>query len=94
MAEFFPHSKETEEAALSCVLINPDEYTTFALDPTDFYIHRHRMIWETIGALQKRGVNVDFVTLSDELLKRGQLGEVGGPAELARLTGTTPSGAP
>jgi len=92
MTDELPFSKEVEEAALACILINPDEFTTFALEPTDFYIHRHRMIWETVGALHKRGVNVDFVTLSEELSRRNQLAEVGGPAWLAGLLSAYPYG--
>ena len=42
-----PHNRESEEAVVGAVLINPEVYYDIAqfLQSDDFYIHRHRWIW-------------------------------------------------
>ena len=48
-----PYNREAEEAVIGAVLINPDAYHEVAafLQADDFYIHRHRYIWESINQL-------------------------------------------
>ena len=43
-----PQNREAEEAVVGAVLINPEVYYDLAqfLQPDDFYIVRHRWIWE------------------------------------------------
>ncbi len=80
--QIIPHSREAEEAVIGSVLINPEAYYDVAsyLRADDFYIHRHRWIWETFSRLHERRVPIDFLTVSQELDQQGQLAEVGGPA--------------
>ena len=79
-----PHSREAEEAVLGAVLINPEAYYDVAsfLRADDFYIHRHRWIWECFTRLHERRIPVDLLTVTEELEQQGQLAEVGGPAYL------------
>lgn len=88
-----PHSREAEEAVIGSTLINPEVYLEVAqfLSPEDFYVHRHRWIWEAFARLQERRVPIDFLTLSDELDRSGKLAEVGGPAYLTALLNGTPT---
>ena len=88
-----PHSREAEEAVLGSVLINPESYYDVAqfLQADDFYIHRHRWIWETFQRLHERRTPVDFLTVSEELDELGQLAEVGGPAYLTALINNVPT---
>jgi replicative DNA helicase len=88
-----PHSLEAEEAVLGAILIDPDSFYPVAqvLNDEDFYIHRHRFIWEAITSLQERSVPVDFLTLSEELDQAGKLAEIGGPAYLTELINQVPS---
>ncbi len=91
--QIVPHSREAEEAVLGSVLINPESYYDVAsfLRADDFYIHRHRWIWETFGRLHDRRIPIDFLTVSEELEQHGQLSEVGGPAYLSTLINNVPS---
>ena len=43
-----PHSREAEEAVVGAVFINSEVYYDVAqfLSADDFYIHRHRWIWD------------------------------------------------
>ncbi|HNB52880.1 MAG TPA: DnaB-like helicase N-terminal domain-containing protein, partial [Anaerolineales bacterium] len=62
--QLVPQSREAEEAVLGSVLINPEVYYDLAqfLRADDFYIHRHRWIWESLVRLHERRVPVDFLT--------------------------------
>jgi len=59
--------------------------------PDDFYIHRHRWIWETFTRLHERRQPIDLLTVSQELDQQGQLSEVGGLAYLSSLIQNVPS---
>ncbi len=88
-----PHSREAEEAVIGSVLINPEAYYDVAqfLLADDFYIHRHRWIWESFTRLHERRSPIDFLTVSEELDQMGHLPEVGGPAYLSALISNVPT---
>ena len=88
-----PHSREAEEAVVGAVLINPEVYYDVAqfLSAEDFYIHRHKFIWEAFTRLHERRTPVDLLTLSEELDRVGLLAEIGGSAYLTSLINQVPS---
>jgi len=88
-----PHSREAEEAVVGAVLINPEAYYDVAqfLAADDFYIHRHKWIWEAFASLHEQRIPVDMLTLSEELDRKNQLAEIGGPAYLTSLVNQVPS---
>jgi replicative DNA helicase len=88
-----PHSREAEEAVVGAVFINPEVYYDVAqfLSADDFYIHRHRWVWDAFTSLHEQRIPVDLLTVSDELDRRGQLSEIGGPAYLTALVNQVPS---
>lgn len=88
-----PHSREAEEAVVGAVLINPEVYYDVAqfLEADDFYIHRHRWIWEAFTSLHEQRIPVDLLTVGEELDRRGQLAEIGGPAYLTMLVNQVPT---
>ncbi len=91
--QIVPQSREAEEAVIGAVLINPETYYDVAqfLKAEDFYIHRHRWIWEAFTRLHERRIPIDFLTVSEELSQQGQLGEIGGPAYLTSLVNNVPT---
>jgi replicative DNA helicase len=88
-----PHSREAEEAVLGSILINPDAYydVAYFLRADDFYIHRNGWIWEAFSAMQPRHIPIDLLTLTEELDRKGQLAEIGGPAFLTALVNQVPT---
>src|SRR5574342_133132 len=88
-----PHSREAEEAVVGAVFINPEVYFDVAqfLSADDFYIHRLRWIWEAFTSLHEQRIPFDLLTVSNELEKRNQLNEIGGPAYLTSLVNQVPS---
>ena len=92
-APTIPHSREAEEAVVGAVLINPEVYYDVAqfLQADDFYIHRHKWIWEAFTSLHEQRIPIDLLTLTEELDRKGQLAEIGGPPYLTALVNQVPS---
>ena len=90
-----PHNIEAEQSVIGSLLIDPDAVIRVApfLRPEDFYRQAHGLIYEAILALHERREPADFITLSDELERRGQLEQVGGAAYLANLLNVVPTAA-
>ncbi len=88
-----PHNREAEEAVVGAVLINPEAYFDLAqfLRADDFYIVRHRWIWEAFTRLHEKRIPLDLLTISEELENAGQLLEIGGPAYLTALLNQVPT---
>lgn len=88
-----PHSREAEEAVVGAVFINQEVYYDIAqfLSADDFYIHRHKWIWEAFTSLHEQRIPIDLLTVADELERHGQLNEIGGPAYLTSLINQVPS---
>ncbi len=91
--QIVPQSREAEEAVLGSIMINPDAYLEVAqfLKAEDFYIHRHRWIWEAFTRLHETRAALDFLTVTEELDQQGRLAEIGGPAYLTALINNVPS---
>lgn len=86
-----PHSKETEEALLGSVLINPAWVKMLDLHRNDFYIHRNRWVWEVLKELDDEEVQIDFVTVCERMDTKKQLAELGGPAYITALINSVPT---
>ena len=88
-----PANIEAERAVLGALMIDPDAIVKVAnfLRAQDFYRERHGWIYDAMASLNERHEPLDFVTLTDELERRGQLEEVGGPAYLTDLIASTPT---
>ena len=84
------YSQDAEESVLGAALINPDCVRYLDIEAKEFYIQKHQMIWSAITAMDGNA-NIDIVTLTEELNKRGQLGAVGGAAALAGFINFVPS---
>jgi replicative DNA helicase len=88
-----PANIEAERAVLGALMIDPDAIVKVAnfLRAQDFYRERHGWIYDAMASLNEKHEPLDFVTLTDELERRGQLEEVGGPAYLTDLIASTPT---
>ena len=90
-----PNNFEAEQAVLGCALIDSEICLNIVgkLEDEDFYNETHRHIFRAIKDLQKDSVNVDFVTVSDYLDRKGLINSVGGMAYITSLTNVVPSAA-
>ena len=91
--QMVPHSRESEEAVIGAVLINPEAYYDVAqfLQQDDFYIHRNQWIWQAFISLHDRNEAIDFVTVTEELDQMGHLADIGGAAYITKLINNVPS---
>ncbi|MFC1975067.1 replicative DNA helicase [Chloroflexota bacterium] len=95
-----PHSVEAEEAVLGSLLISHDAIIRVAifLKPEDFYLGKHRFIYQVIADLNEEQCarGIDQLTICDRLALRedgrqNQLDAIGGPAYLSTLINATPT---
>lgn len=88
-----PQNIEAEQSVLGSLLIDRDAVIKIApfLRPDDFYREAHGQIYAAILDLHERREPADFITVCDELERRGKLEAVGGPAYLTSLINSVPT---
>src|SRR6478736_524384 len=95
MDRTLPHNLEAEKCVLGAILIDNPSFNQAAevIDAADFFRDAHRRIFEKMVGLTDRSQPVDLITLKDELIRSGDLDEVGGPAYISALTDGVPRSA-
>ena len=90
-----PQALDVEKAVLGALLIDKDAYAVVCemLFPESFYEPRNQMIYEAIRDLSIEERPVDMLTVTDQLQKKGQLEEVGGPVYIAEISSKVASSA-
>lgn len=91
-----PESLEAEAAVLGSMLLDPEciGLVVQKIRTEAFYRLEHQMMFDAVVALWgKNGSDFDLVLLRDELKKRNQLEEIGGPEYLAKIAEAVPSSA-
>ena len=90
-----PWNPEAEQAVIGAMLIDQDAALRALelLDHSMFYREGHRRVFRAMAALLERRVVIDYVTLRDELARRGELDEAGGVKYLAELVDVAPTAA-
>ena len=92
MTSPIPHNPEAEKSVLGAVLIDPPRLQDLTfLRPDDFYIIRHKWIWEAFLELYSSSAQIDLLTVENALERTGKLNESGGGAYLTHLAGQCPS---
>lgn len=88
-----PQSLEAEQSTLGAMMMERDaiKRAIDLLQAEDFYRESHRVIFAVIIDLYGKDEPVDFITVSEELRRRGHYDEVGGMAYLVALTEACPS---
>ena len=87
-----PHDADAEMATLGAILGDPDNIPLALgiVQPDDFYIERHRLMYAAIIRLYERDQPADLVTLVDELRTAGELDDAGGQATVSSVVNHTP----
>lgn len=91
-ARTLPHNLDAERSVLGAILVHSAafEIAEQHIKADDFYRDAHRRIYSRLSALMERNINPDFVTLKEELLRVGELDEVGGPGYISALADGVP----
>jgi replicative DNA helicase len=86
------YTPEAEQAVLGSILISAEAlYEVPFLRPEDFYLVKHRWIWDAFIRLNEDRQPLDVLTVSRELERHKQLDESGGSAYLAQLIAQVPT---
>jgi replicative DNA helicase len=78
-----PASRESEEALLGAILIDPSTLNFLKIAPEDFFIVRNQMIYRAMRAIGPS--ELDLVSLTEVLSRKGQIDEIGGQAYIIGL---------
>lgn len=95
MSRLPPHDQEAEQSVLGAMLVNPNAILAVLemLVAEDFYRDSHRLIFRAVVELNKRGQEVDVVTLGAQLEREGILERVGGREFIHTLAEFVPAAA-
>ncbi|MFH1426167.1 MAG: replicative DNA helicase [Candidatus Kerfeldbacteria bacterium] len=88
-----PQNTEAEEAVLGSLLIDPESIIRIAdtLAGDDFYVDKHRLVYEGMTQLYSKREPIDVLSLSNMLQEQGTLANLGGRTFLAALTNAVPT---
>lgn len=89
-----PHNLEAERAVLGAVMADQTQLAVASevVTAEAFFRAAHQAIWRALLELDRRGDPLDFLLLVEELRRRGELDDVGGPAYVASLIDGVPRG--
>ena len=90
-----PHSLPAEQCLIASMLLDKElvGQVLSVVERDAFYLADHQILYAVIRALYEENRPIDAVILREELIKRGQLDEIGGTAYLAEILNTVPSAA-
>jgi replicative DNA helicase len=90
-----PHDLLAEQSAIGGMLLSKDAVADVieTVRAIDFYIPNHEIIFDAILSLYSHGEPTDVITVTDELVKTGEIARAGGAEYLHTLTGLVPTAA-
>jgi len=90
-----PHSPDLEKAVLGALMLDKEALVDAQefLTPETFHNELHVKIFRAIHDISLRHEPIDMLTVAEELKRKGELDEVGGPYYLSQLTMTVGSAA-
>jgi replicative DNA helicase len=88
-----PYNADAEQNVLGAIFLDGNTIKTVIdrLEIDDFFILKHRLIYEAMRTMFEGGMQVDYTTLTDHLMSRELLVSAGGADYILQLSDTTPS---
>lgn len=88
-----PQNLEAEQSFLGSLLLDKDAMIKVAdlLTPEDFYLDKHRIIYEAMLDLYRRNEPIDLLSLGNRLQEKQSLERTGGRAFLIELSNIVPT---
>ncbi len=86
-----PSNVEAEQAVLGSILLEPARVFAVDLEPHEFYLEKHRWIYDAMRAVIQDGKDADFLTLASRLEEQNRLTPIGGAAYLTALLSAVPT---
>ena len=90
-----PYDLLAEQSAIGGMLLSKDAVADVieSVRAVDFYMPKHEIIFDAILSLYSHGEPTDVITVTDELIKTGELSRAGGADYLHTLTRLVPTAA-
>ncbi len=90
-----PYAQDAEASVLGAMLMDREAIglAIETLEEECFYVDTHRKLFKAMIALYEKSIEVDPVTLSEQLKKNGTLEEIGGLPFIFELAGSVPTSA-
>lgn len=90
-----PHNLDAEKALLCCILTDEEALIKHGLrlDEKIFYSKANRLIYKAIAALNSDHVNVDMISLKNQLITMGKFNEIGSLPYLVEIINTVSTSA-
>lgn len=90
-----PQATELEQTVLGAMLLesNAAYQVSGILLPADFYSEKHQLIYSSIQEMFQKGSQIDILTVTQDLRKKGVLESVGGAMYVTELTSRVNSAA-
>lgn len=87
MQKGLPANLEAERYVLGAILLDSSAFLNVgsAIQPADFSLQSHQLIFTRMQQLFERGEKIDRVTIANELMRFGELDNVGGISYLVSL---------
>lgn len=81
-----PNNIDAEQAVLGCIINDSDKLIDIDfLVEEDFYISKHKKIYEIVKLLFNKKIVIDLITVLEEVRKRNQIEECGGVTYISEL---------
>lgn len=90
-----PQALDVEQIVLGSLLLDEEAVSIAieALDSSYFYKPAHKIIFSAVMEMFESKIEIDLVTLTEQLKRKKQFDEVGGAYYLAEIANSTPSSA-
>lgn len=90
-----PSNIEAEQAVLGSLLLDGESISRIVsfLRPGDFYLEKHRWIYDAVWELHEHREPIDFLSVTSALDKLGNLNAIGGAAYITSLLNAVPTAA-
>jgi replicative DNA helicase len=88
-----PKNLEAEQSVLGSMLLDRDAIARIVevLQPADFYVEKHRVLFAVMVELFERGEPVDLLTVTTKLTALGRLDQAGGLPYVSTLPAAVPA---
>ena len=75
-----PYNEDAERVVLGCAMLSKDYCLDMltTLEEEDFFVGKHQLMFRAIASLSARGVDVDVLTVAEELNNLKELENIGG----------------
>lgn len=91
MGNVMPQNLQAETTVLGAIIADGEKLNDVdgILSANDFYPERHKIIFDSMKTIAAKGINIDAITLSEDLKSKGHLDKCGGITYITELSSSS-----